>query len=316
MKKIVCFGGGNAVPNLLLPELKRRNLDITTVTSMVDSGGSSGQLRQDFGILPPGDIRRHMVALSGAPAWKKELFSLRFGHDAFEGGHRGHTFGNIFIGGLEYVLKDYEKALKIAHEFLEVKGMCLPATTQKAALAARLENGDEIIGEDEIDIPKRHNAHLKISEIYLKPEVRAYPPVLGAIKKADIITIGPGDIYSSILPCFLPKGIKEAMQKSKAKKVFICPAMTKIGETQHFSVSDIAEAAEKYTGMLNHVIFNTDVADRKRLEDYRKEDPVLVEQLKFSGTGNKKFIGKKLLIKKGPIVYEPKKVVDALMDLG
>ena len=121
IKKIVCLGGGNVVPKLLLEPLKKYPVKITGVTSMVDNGGSAGQLREDFNVLPPGDIRRHFIALSNAPQWKKDLFKFRFGREEFEGGHKGHNFANVFIGGLEYILKDYRKVLKIVHDFMELK---------------------------------------------------------------------------------------------------------------------------------------------------------------------------------------------------
>ncbi len=170
-KKIVCFGGGNAMSKVLLPGLKRYPVKITSVTSMVENGGSTGELREDLNILPPGDISRHLVALSDGPNWKKNLFLFRFGREEFPGGHKGHRFGTVFIAGLEYVLKDFEKALKIATEFLEVKKhQALPANLTKTHLLATLENGKTIKGEDEIDVPKIHNGNLKIKKIYLKLE--------------------------------------------------------------------------------------------------------------------------------------------------
>lgn len=317
LPKIVCFGGGRAMPDAVLSGLKNRAVSITSITSMTDSGGSTGQLRRDFGVLPPGDIRRHLLALSCAPEWKKELFRMRFGHEEFEGGHRGHTFGNVFIAGLQQVLKDYEKALRIVHEFLEVNGKCLPATTESVTLAAVLENGERIFGEDEIDIAKKHNPHIKIKEIHLKPQAMAYPPAAAAIKAAGIIAIGPGDLYSSILPCFLPRGIKDAMQKTKAKKILICPAMTKLGETQKFSVLDFAAEAEKYIGCgLDFVIFNTEIPAKARLEQHKKEEPQLLEPTEFGGiVSGGKFLGKNLLSKTGPVIYDPKKVADCLLEL-
>lgn len=317
MLKILCFGGGNAVPKVLLSELKKHDIQITSVTSMVDNGGSTGQLRADFNILPPGDIRRHLLALSDAPEWKKELFRFRFGHEQFDGGHRGHNFGNIFIGGLEHVLKDYTKVLEIVHDFLEIKKHhALPATIDKVHVAAILENGGEIIGEDEIDVPQKHDANLKIKEVFLAPKAKAYPPVLLAIKKADIITMGPGDLYSSIIPCFLPQGIKEAMQKTRATKVFICPAMTKLGETQGFSVPDFAREVEKYIGCpLDYVVYNTGVPSKQHLEQYKKEEPLILLPVSFESVPkSKKFIGKDLLADDS-VFYEPKKVIGVVVGL-
>jgi len=321
LKKVVCFGGGNAVPKLMA-ELKKYPIRIVGVTSMVDNGGSSGQLRRDFNVLPPGDIRRHILALSDAPKWKKELWNFRFGHEEFEGGHKGHSFGNVFIAGLEYVLKDYRKVLKIVHEFMEVRNhKALPATIDKVQLMAELENGEIIEGEDEIDVPKFHNPNLRIKRVFLKPEAKIFPETKKEILEANLITFGPGDLYSSIIPCLLPKGMKEALKKSKAKKVLIVNPMTKLGETNNFSVLDFVNEVEKYVGCsLDYVIYNTKIPDRKRVEEYRKEEPSLLDLVKInpelkSHIYKKKFIGRNILIKSGPIVYDFRKIAKILIKL-
>ena len=315
--KIVCFGGGSAVPESVLPGLvKHPEVEITSVTSMVDSGGSTGQLRKDFGILPPGDIRRHILALSEAPQWKKELFSFRFGHEDFGTGHRGHSFGNVFIAGLEYVLKDYDRVLEIVSDFMQVRGRCLPATIQKTNVHALLENEVVIEGEDEIDVPKKHDGNLRIMKIFLKPEAEAYGPVLKAIGNAERIVIGPGDLYSSVLPCFLPAGIREAMEKTPAMKILICPAMTKRGETNGFSVRDFALEAEKYTGCsLDYIIYNSAIPARERVEEQKKNDPSLIEPVSIDKNLDARFIGMPLASEKGRIVYDSGRVADAILSL-
>ena len=315
--KIVVFGGGNAMPKAVLPGLRNLGAEMTTVTSMADSGGSSGQLREDFSVLPPGDIRRHLLALSDAPEWKKQLFAFRFGHEEFEGGHKGHSFGNVFLAGLEHVLGDYGKVLDFAHHFLEVKGKCLPATTDNVQIVAVLENSETIVGEDEIDVPKKHSPQVRIRKILLKPDARAYPPVLEAIRKADFIVIGPGDLYSSLLPSILPKGIAEALKESKAKKAFICPAMTKLGETQEFTVADFAAEAEKYMkSPLDFIIYNTTIPDNSRIALHKKEEPAQTGQVKINkGLNGKKFIGRDLLKSSGTIVYDTDKVAAAIKSL-
>lgn len=313
--KILCFGGGTAVPMAVLTGLKKhKDIEITSVTSMVDSGGSTGQLRKDFGVLPPGDIMRHILTLSEAPQWKKELFSFRFGHEEFPGGHRGHSFGNVFIAGLEYVLKDYDRVLEIVHEFMEVRGRCLPATIKKTNVHAILENETIIEGEDEIDFPKKHDSNLKIKKIFLKPEVEAYPPVIRAISDSEAIVIGPGDLYSSILPCFLPEGITEAMRKTKAIKILICPPMTKKGETEGFSVSDFAIETEKYIGTkLDNIIYNSRVPDKTRIEEHRKSVQGISEPVKIDKELDGRFMGKDLITKSGKVVYDPDKLANAIL---
>ncbi len=317
-KKIVCFGGGNAMPKAILSELKKYPVQITAIASMVDNGGSTGQLRKDFDVLPPGDIRRHLLALSDAPNWKKELWNFRFGHEAFGGGHKGHNFANVFIGGLEHILKDYSKVLKISHEFLEIKKhRALPATIKKTQLAAKLENGKMIFGEDEIDVPKKHNPKLKIRKIYLRPKVKAYPLILKALKETNLITIGPGDLYSSLLPCLLPEGISRTIQKSKAKKILVCNTMNKSGETNNFSVLDFANKTEKYLGeTLDFVIYNRQKISLERIKEYRKKEPLILDPVKIDeNLDKKKFIGTRILEKKEAIVYNPKRLVKLIMSL-
>lgn len=317
MVKILCFGGGSGLPEVVLEPLKKYDeFSITSVTSMVDNGGSTGQLRRDFNVLPPGDIRRHILALSEAEEWKKKLWKFRFGHEVFPGGHKGHSFANVFIAGLEYALRDYAKVLDIVHEFMKVKGRCLPATIDQVQLVAKLENGEEAIGEDEIDVPKEHDPNLKITKVFLRPEGNAYSPVIDAIKEANVIIIGPGDLYSSLIPCFLPKGIKEAMQESKAMKIFICPAMTKLGETQGFDVLSFATEIENYMGReLDYVLYNNHIPEKERIEAFKQKNSHLLEIVPFEDISGEKFIGKNLLLDHGPILYDPAKVEKALVEL-
>ncbi len=317
-KKAVCFGGGNAIPKTILIPLKKYPVDITAITSMVDNGGSTGQLRTDFNVLPPGDIRRHVLALSEAPDWKKEFWQFRFGHEMFDGGHKGHSFSNAFIAGLEYNLKDYGKVLEVVNEFMEVKGNALPATIEQTQIYVELENGEIAKGEDEIDVPQKHDPNLKIRRAYLEPEVKAYQPSLDAVAEADLIIIGPGDLYSSTIPCLLMGGMKEAFKKTKAKKILVCNAMTKYGETNNFSVSDFASEMEKYMDCpLDFVIYNAEIPSKERVEEYKKEELGILDLVKVDeGLDDKKFISSNILINDGPIVYDPEKLIKLIMSLA
>ena len=316
-KKVVCFGGGNAITKAILIPLKKYSVDITSITSMVDNGGSTGQLRKDFNILPPGDIRRHILALSEAPDWKKEFWQFRFGHEIFDGGHKGHSFSNAFIAGLEFTLKDYGKVLEVINEFMEMKGKALPATTKQTQIYAELENGEIAKGEDEIDVPQKHDPNLKIKRVYLEPEVDAYQPSLDAVVEADLITIGPGDLYSSTIPCLLMKGMKEAFRKTKAKKILVCNTMTKHGETNNFSVLDFTSEMEKYLGCsLDFVIYNAEIPLMERINKYKREELGILELVKVDKKlDNKKFISSNILTNDGPIVYNPDKLAKLIMSL-
>ncbi|MEA2097916.1 MAG: gluconeogenesis factor YvcK family protein [Patescibacteria group bacterium] len=317
MKKVVCFSGGNAVPRAVLMSLKTYPVNITTVVSMVDNGGSSGQLRADFNVLPPGDIRRHILALSKAPQWKKDLWQFRFGNEKFDGGHIGHNFANAFIAGLEYNLKDYDLVLKAVNEFMEVQGRALPATIEQAQICAKLENSEIIKGEDEIDVPQIHDPNLKIKKVYLDPVVKAYQPTLDAILEADLIVIGPGDLYSSSIPCLLMSGMKKAFKKTKAKKVFVCNIMTKYGETNNFSVLDFSNEVEKYMGCdFDYVIYNTEIPSKKRLKKFKKEELGILDLVEIDkGLDEKKFIGIDIIEKNGPLIHNPDKLVKLIMSL-
>lgn len=306
--KIVCFGGGNSIPKAVIPGIKGNGNEITIITSMTDSGGSSGELRREFGVLPPGDIRRHLLSLSNAPEWKKKLFDFRFGNEEFSPGHRGHNLGNVILACLETGMGDYGKVLDFVHDFLEVDGRCLPATIDKTQLCAELQSGEIVRGEDEIDVPKAHDPLLRIRRIFLVPQAKAYLEASDAVKKADLIILGPGDLYSSILPCFLPSGMKESFQRSSATKVFICPALTKHGETDEFSVMDFAKEAEKYAGKIDFFIYNLQIPGKASVRAYRKEYPAAESPVKINENLDKRFIGSPLLIKSGKLIYDPQKL--------
>ena len=318
-KEIVCFGGGSAMSKTVLIGLKKHPVKLSAISSMLDSGGSSAQFRIDFKTLPAGDIRRHLIALSDAPSWKKELFALRVGREIFDGGHKGHSFGNIFVSGLEHIFQDFERAMEIAHEFLEVKDhKALPVTTEQSHIYAILENGEVIFGEDEIDVPQKHDPKLRIKKLLLTKEVKAYLPALNAVSKADLIVIGPGDLYSSLLPCFLPDGIVKALQKTKAKKVFVCNTMTKHGETNGFSVLDFSDKIEKYIGCpLDFVIYNKEVSSKERIDEHKKNAVGILDLVKVDKElDNKKFIGNNILIKDGPIFHDPEILAKLIMSLA
>jgi uncharacterized cofD-like protein len=315
-KKIVCFAGGSVVPKIILEPLKSLAVDLVGITSMVDNGGSTGVLRKELNVLPPGDIRRHLLALSEAEDWKKKLWEFRFAQGTeMSPHHYGHNFANIFIGGLEYILGDFRKVLKIVHEYLQVKGKALPATLDKVQLVAELENGRKIKGEDEIDIGGRKSGRsAKIKKVYLEPRGRAYSGAVAEIKSADWLIIGPGDFYSSIVPCFLPQGMKGAIRRSKSKKIFICPLMTKRGETSGFTVRDFCEKTEEYIGApLDFVIYNNFYPAKGRVDQYKRQTDLLDKLLVAEeDLDDQKFIGANLILDKGEIKHDKRKLLRVL----
>lgn len=282
--KIVVIGGGTGTFTVL-SGLKKYPNKLSAIVSMADNGGSTKVLREEFGILPPGSVRPALVALADSEKTLAELFNFRFA----QGGLKGHNFGNLFITALSKMYGDFEKAIQEASKLLNIKGKVIPATLDDAQLCAILENGQEIVGETNIDIPK-HNGRLSIKKIELRPCCRANKRAIQAIAQANLIVIGPGDLFSSILPNLLVKGISKAIKKSEAKKVYICNLMTKFGETNNFTALDFVQTLEKYLGadILDYVIINNKRPSIKRISKYEKEKAIFVEYQK-SDFKNKKF---------------------------
>ncbi|MBI2612413.1 YvcK family protein [Candidatus Kaiserbacteria bacterium] len=270
MKKIVTIGGGTG-SYVVLRGLKEYPFSITAVISMFDSGGSSGVLRDEFGILPPGDIRRALVALSEGTRAEilRELFNFRFENG---GTLKGHSFGNLFLAALSSIYGSDIEAIRKASELLDIKGKVLPVSLDNSNLHAILEDGSEIVGETNIDVPK-HDGSQKIKKVFLDPPARLFEETAEAIMEADTIVIGPGDPYTSVIPNLLVGGMKEAIVKSKAKKVFVCNLLSKWGETHDNVASDIAQSVLSYSGLpkFDYAICNTAAMEPKLVAAYEKE---------------------------------------------
>ncbi len=306
------------MPVVLLSSLKKYPLRVIGITSMTDSGGSGGYFRQKFEVLPPSDIRRHILALSNAPVWKKNLWQFRFGQEVFEDGHQGHVFANAFISGLEIAFKNYNKVIEYIHNFMEIgENAALPAAIQPANLFAELENGQIIQGEAEIDVPKLHNPNLKIKRVFLNPPVKIFNKTRKEILDADIIIIGPGDLYSSIIPCFLPEGASAALKKSKAKKIFICPTIGKPGETQDFSIVQLADEIEKYIAMdLDFVLYHHLPLNINLLAEYNRKNSLNCTPLKIDANLDKnKFIAADIL-KTNEFAYDSRKIIKQIFKIA
>jgi len=326
-KKVVVIGGGTGVYTVL-SGLKKYPVDLSAIVTMTDSGGSTRILREEFGILPPGDIRRALVAL--APKSEKLLASL-FNYRFNEGSLSGHSFGNLLITALERIKGDFEKAIEEAGKILNIKGEVIPVTLENTNLYALLETGEIIEGEASIDIPK-HNPHLKIKKVYLKPQARANKRAISSILKADFIVIGPGDLYSSIIPNLLVKGIFQAIKESAAKKVYVCNLMTKLGETNNFEASDFVQEIENYLGrdarpsreaggpvlekVLNYVILNNKKPLASRIAKYEKGGATFVKYNKkdFPKQGSQIIEGN-FLRERGFIRHDPVKLTKAILQI-
>jgi uncharacterized cofD-like protein len=247
MKKITVMGGGTGT-FVVLSGLKQHEVDLGVIVNMMDSGGSTGRLRVQLGVLPPGDIRQCFVALSEAPDLWRRLFLYRFEGGDFD----GHNFGNIFLSALEKVSVNYDQVLDTASFVLKTKGKVLPVTHEKTNLCVEYENGTVVKGEADID--SNHFKQIGIKRAFLEPAVAAYPQALQRIMDSDMVVIGPGDLYTSIVPLFLVDGIKDALQKTKAKIVYIVNLMTKSGQTNNYTASDHVRDIEKYIGRTVDVV--------------------------------------------------------------
>lgn len=243
MKNVVVIGGGTGT-YVVLSALKNYPVNLTAVVSMMDSGGSTGRLRDQYGVLPPGDIRQALVALSEESKIWRELFTYRFAGGDLD----GHNFGNIFLATIEKISKSLPKAITLSQKLLKTKGSVLPASLDKTQLHAKLEDGTVISGEHQIDeIGNKWEFPVKrIVKIWSAPKAKLNPQVRLALQKADFIILGPGDLYTSLLPNFLVTGMSECVVKSLAQKIFVVNLMTKRGQTDDFKASDFIVELKKY----------------------------------------------------------------------
>ncbi|MEW6733000.1 MAG: gluconeogenesis factor YvcK family protein [Acidobacteriota bacterium] len=255
--KLVAIGGGTGLSTLLrgLKHYVINNCGIetrwkswieqlTALVTVTDDGGSSGQLRREMHILPPGDIRNCMVALAEDEALMTQLFKYRFEGD---GQLQGHSFGNLFLTAMTAVVGDFLQAIQLASEVLAIRGQIYPATVDDVRLAAELTDGRTLHGETNITA-----ARSGIKQLWLEPaRVQALPEAIKAIREADVITIGPGSLFTSILPNLLVPGIVDAIAASPAQKIFICNVMTQPGETDGFRPLDHLETVQQYAAKLH-----------------------------------------------------------------
>lgn len=274
LPKIVVIGGGTG-SFVALYGLKKYPVSLSAIVTMMDSGGSSGRLRDELGVLPPGDIRQCLVALSSSSKLLRDLFNYRFAR----GDLKGHNFGNIFLSTLEKTTGDFEKAILEVGKILRIQGHVIPVTFKRADLCALLADGTKIIGQTHVDVVESKIKRSPIKKVYLKPSVAANPRAIEAILQANLILIGPGDLYTSIIPNLLVKGIPKALASSKAKKIYVLNLMTKYGQTTDYTAKKHIEILERYLGgkVLDLILVNKKKPTRQALKWYEKfeETPVV-----------------------------------------
>lgn len=273
MKKVVTIGGGTGHYSLLRG-LKHYDLALTAIVSVVDDGGSTGELRTDFGILAPGDLRNCLVALSDDSEIEDiaRLFGYRFNEKSKR--LENHTVGNIILAALTDLCGDMAAAVKVASKILRTEGSVLPVSLDASTLYGRTDSGRVLKGESRVSYPKKGE---KVSELWLDPPANAYRDSAKAIREADLVVVCPGDLYGSVLPNFLTKGIPEALADCRGKLAYICNLVTKRG-TYGYKVSDFVAEVARYAGRRpDFVVYNTKRPTRKVVDKYRKEASLFVE---------------------------------------
>lgn len=312
--KIVALGGGTGL-STMLRGLKVYSSNITAVVTVADDGGGSGLLRQDLGMLPPGDIRNCVLALANTEPILEQLLQYRFK----EGRLKDQNFGNLFLAAMDGISSSFEEAVHKMSDVLAVTGRVLPVTLDDVKLCAELDDGSIICGESKIGKHNTFNAG-RIRKVFLEPHtVKPLQEVLDAIAEADAVILGPGSLYTSIIPNLLVDGICNALKKSKAMKLYVCNVMTQPGETDGYSVYEHIKAMEEhsYKGIIDYCIVNdAEIPDELR-EKYLLDgaEPVRIDAELVNGDGIKLLQGDFVSIKNSFIRHNHHKLADTVINL-
>ena len=308
--KVVVIGGGTGL-SVMLRGLKAKTYNLTAVVTVADDGGSTGRIRQDLDIIAPGDLRNCLVALADKEGLMEKLFAHRFGGS---GNLTGHSFGNLFIAALIEVLGDVEEAMDATSKVLRVRGKVIPSSAEKLRLNAEMTDGRIVEGESQIP-----HAHGKIKRVFTTPEYpKAIQSAVDAIKEADAIVLGPGSLYTSIMPNLCVPDIVQAVRTSKAPKIYICNVMTQPGETDDYTVSDHIKAINRQAGgkVIDFVIANNGDVDPAVLQHYvaHGSHPVMIDKKEVGQTGATLILSN-LINKENSATHDTKKLANVLFDL-
>ncbi len=267
-KNVVTIGGGTG-SFVLLSGLKKYPVNISAIVSMADNGGSTGILRDELGVLPPGDVRQCLVALSESSEVLRELMNYRFE----SGSLKGHSFGNIFLSALEKIKGKFSKGVGEISKILKVKGTVIPVTNDNVHLYIKLRNGKVLKGQEELDNNKEIRI-VGIDKVFFKRQAKANLIAIKSIEEADYIIVGPGDFYGSIIPNFLVKGISEAISRSKAKVIFVCNMTNKKGQTDNYDLGDYVDRMNDYINKnkVQYAIFNIQKPPHNLIKKYEKKE--------------------------------------------
>ena len=308
--KVVVIGGGTGL-SVMLRGLKAKTYNLTAVVTVADDGGSTGRIRQDLDIIAPGDLRNCLVALADKEGLMEKLFAHRFGGS---GNLTGHSFGNLFIAALIEVLGDVEEAMDATSKVLRVRGKVIPSSAEKIRLNAEMTDGRIVEGESQIP-----HAHGKIKRVFTTPEhPKAIQSAVRAIQEADAIVLGPGSLYTSIMPNLCVPDIVQAVRTSKAPKIYICNVMTQPGETDDYTVSDHVKAINRQAGgrVIDFVIANNGDVDSDVLQRYvaTGSHSVIIDKKEVSQAGATLILSD-LINKENSATHDTKKLANVLFDL-
>jgi uncharacterized cofD-like protein len=308
--RIVAIGGGTGMPTLLRG-LKEVSDNVTAVVNVVDDGGSSGRLRRDLGILPPGDFRNNLVALSDVEPLMAELFQYRF---EGAGELEGHSFGNLFLVAMSGITGSFEHAIRESSRVLAVRGKVLPASLENIELYAELQNGDIVRGESVIprtDVP--------LTRVFMHPAHAAgYPEAMSEILNADLIVLGPGSLFTSIMPPLLVEDIARAVKSAqRAVKVYVCNVATQPGETDGFGVIEHVRALHNHIGpgLFDYVIYNSNLSGSENIKPEWNVSAVTLAKGAEQQFRNIEFVGSDVVRDDNPLRHDPQKLADAVMSL-
>ena len=309
---------GTGTYNVLSGLKKNELYNLAAIVTMSDSGWSTWMLRDEFGVLPPWDIRRAILALSNESEILRKLFEYRFDK---ESSVSWHTVWNLLLTALADITGDFGDGIKEINKMFKVKGKVIPVTMEQSHLCVELEDGQKVCGESNIDVPT-HDPDLKIIDAYLEPEVKVNSVAKNALANSDIIVIGPGDLYTSIIPNLLVKGVRKAIKNSNAKVVYFCNIMTKQGETSWFEVKDFVDVIERYLWkwVLDYVIVNDgNISDYmvKKYKEVEGKKPVKIKEnnKKDFKWKSYKIVERDMLHEQDYVRHSSKKIASIIDDL-
>jgi uncharacterized cofD-like protein len=312
-KMVTVIGGGTGSYQILSGLRPFDDLALSSVVTMTDSGGDSGRLRTEFKVLPPGDIRRCLLALSDDSTLLRELFSFRFEDDPL----RGRQLGNLFVLALTRILGSEREAINAMHRLLKIRGRVYPVSWDQVHLCAELEDGRIVEEEANIDVPK-HDPTIAIRRIFLRPEASPNPDALAAIAESDYVVLAPGDLYTSTLPNLLVRGVPEALRRSRAKLIYVLNLMTKRGETAGYPASRHVQEIIRYGGRIPDALLveggplPDEIARRYLAEDARA---VAIDEPALRDLGVRVVKAARVMSRSSKARHDPEQTALALRDL-